>query len=140
MLNAMELLGMSDSDMQAAAILVIGVPVFILMIVVWCKIWSKAGYGWGMGLLMLLPIVNLIMILVLGFGDWPVLREVRQLRAQGPGGFPVGYPQQGYAQQRNPQQGYSPQQGYPQQQGYAQQGYPPPPPAPPHTPNQPPRA
>jgi len=45
-----------------------------------CKIFSKAGYHWAFGLLMLVPIANLVMILYLGFSDWPVLKEIRQLR------------------------------------------------------------
>ena len=43
----------------------------------WGKIFSKTGYGWALGLLMLIPIANLIMLLVLAFGDWPVLKELK---------------------------------------------------------------
>jgi hypothetical protein len=35
-----------------------------------------------MGLMMMVPIVNIIMLCVLAMGDWPVLRELRQLRQQ----------------------------------------------------------
>ena len=45
-----------------------------------CRIFSKAGYSWALGLLMLVPIVNILMIFVLAFGDWPVRRELRQLK------------------------------------------------------------
>jgi hypothetical protein len=34
-----------------------------------------------MGLLMLIPVANLIMLLVLAFGEWPIEREVKALRA-----------------------------------------------------------
>lgn len=54
----------------------------IVIIWVYCKIFSKAGYSWALGLLTLIPIVNLIMLCVLGFGDWPALKELRQLRQQ----------------------------------------------------------
>ena len=61
-----------------------GLLVFILTIVIWCKIFSKAGYSWALGLLMLVPIANLVMMLVLAFSDWPIHREMRLLRQQGP--------------------------------------------------------
>jgi hypothetical protein len=62
-----------------------------LAIVIWCKIFSKAGYSWAFGLLMLVPIANLIMLLVLAFSDWPVHKELRLLKqpmppVQQPGG------------------------------------------------------
>jgi len=49
---------------------------------IFCKIFSKAGYSWALGLLMLVPIANIIMAFYLAFADWPVLRQVRQLRQQ----------------------------------------------------------
>lgn len=58
------------------ALLVI-VPIKLLIC---CMIFHKAGYSWALGLLMLVPIANLIMIFVLAFGDWPVRRELRQLK------------------------------------------------------------
>ena len=54
----------------------------VITIVAYCKIFSKAGYNWALGLLMLVPIVNLIVMLVLAFGDWPILKEMRSLKAQ----------------------------------------------------------
>jgi hypothetical protein len=54
----------------------------VLMIIVWWKIFEKTGYGGAMSLLMLLPIVNIVMLLVLAFGEWPVLQEVRRLRRE----------------------------------------------------------
>ena len=60
----------------ALALLVI-VPIKLLIS---CMIFHKAGYSWALGLLMLIPIANIIMIFVLAFGDWPVRRELRQLK------------------------------------------------------------
>jgi hypothetical protein len=48
---------------------------------IYCMIFHKAGYGWAWGLLMLVPIANIIMPFVLALGDWPVRRELRQLKA-----------------------------------------------------------
>jgi hypothetical protein len=49
---------------------------------IFCKIFSKAGYCWALGLLMLVPIANIIMPFVLAFGDWPIQRELRSLKQQ----------------------------------------------------------
>ena len=49
---------------------------------IFCKIFSKAGYSWALGLLILVPIANIIMAFYLAFADWPVQKEVRQLRQQ----------------------------------------------------------
>jgi hypothetical protein len=58
------------------------VAILALVITIWWKIWDKTGYGGALSLLMLLPIVNLIMLLVLAFGDWPVQQELRRLRRE----------------------------------------------------------
>ena len=54
-------------------IILASLSVSILYVVAYCKIFSKAGFHWAMGLLMLVPIANLIMPLVLAFGQWPIL-------------------------------------------------------------------
>jgi len=53
-----------------------------LMTLVYCMIFYKAGYSWALGLLMLVPVANLIMPFILAFGAWPVLRELQMLRQQ----------------------------------------------------------
>ena len=75
-------------SLLGAGVVVVFFTVFILVfvvlgIVIWWKIFSKAGYNGAMGLLMLIPIVNLIMLLVLAFGEWPIYKELKQLRSQG---------------------------------------------------------
>jgi uncharacterized membrane protein (DUF485 family) len=49
---------------------------------IFCKIFSKAGFSWALGLLILVPIANIIMAFYIAFADWPVQKEVRQLRQQ----------------------------------------------------------
>ena len=49
-----------------------------------CRIFSKAGYSWAFGLLMLLPMSELVIPLILAFMDWPVCKELR-LSKQKPG-------------------------------------------------------
>ena len=50
-----------------------------IAIFVWafCKIFSKAGYSWANGLLMLIPLVNLFTVLFLAFSEWPIQKELR---------------------------------------------------------------
>ena len=49
---------------------------------IYCMIFHKAGYNWAWGLLTLVPIASIIMKLMLALGDWPALKELRQLRQQ----------------------------------------------------------
>ena len=75
-----------SGGVEAVPVFVIGVIVLALLVIVplklliACMIFHKTGYSWALGLLMLVPIVNILMIFVLAFGDWPVRRELRQLR------------------------------------------------------------
>ena len=68
------------------ALLIFGVFVLLVVVVIkaviFCKIFSKAGYSWALGLLMLVPIANIIMLFVLAFADWPILKELRVLKQQ----------------------------------------------------------
>ncbi len=51
-----------------------------IKLLIYCKIFSNAGYSWALGLLMLIPMVNIIMAFFLAFADWPVRRELRMLK------------------------------------------------------------
>lgn len=55
--------------------ILIGLALNIAMIVAFCKICSKAGYSWALGLLMLVPLANVILPLYLGFSTWPIERQ-----------------------------------------------------------------
>ena len=81
--------GPEPADFIAGGIGIIVFAFFMLLmvalsIVIWWKIFSKAGYSGAMGLLMVIPLVNFIMMLVLAFGKWPIHRELEYLKqAQG---------------------------------------------------------
>ncbi len=62
--------------------ILMGLIVVIIKVLIFCKIFSKAGYCWALGLLMLVPIANIIMPFVLAFGDWPIRKEMRLLKQQ----------------------------------------------------------
>ncbi len=67
----------------AALILIMGFSVLV-----WWRIFSKAGYSGALGLLILIPVVNLIAVCVLAFAQWPLEQEVKRLRAAtGESGF-----------------------------------------------------
>jgi len=53
-----------------------------IKVLIFCKIFGKAGYSWALGLLMLVPIANIIMAFFLAFADWPVRKELRRLKQQ----------------------------------------------------------
>jgi uncharacterized membrane protein (DUF485 family) len=53
-----------------------------LMVWVYCRIFSKAGYSWALGLLTVVPIANLIILVFLAFANWPIEQRLSQL--QGP--------------------------------------------------------
>ena len=59
-----------------------GLIVVAIKILIFCKIFSKAGYSWALGLLMLVPIANIIMPFVLAFADWPIQKELRSSKQQ----------------------------------------------------------
>ena len=54
----------------------------VIALIIWCKLFSKAGYHWALGLLILVPIANIVVPFYLAFADWPILKELRQLRQQ----------------------------------------------------------
>jgi hypothetical protein len=63
-------------------IILFALIITIIQIVAFCKIFSKAGYSWALGLLMLVPIANIVMFFFLAFADWPVQRELRSYKQQ----------------------------------------------------------
>ncbi|HZO73335.1 MAG TPA: hypothetical protein VFB60_14135 [Ktedonobacteraceae bacterium] len=61
-------------------ILVIALASIVFSIIIYWKIFSKAGYSGALSLLMLVPIANIVMLCVLAFGEWPIYQELNQLR------------------------------------------------------------
>lgn len=57
---------------------------FLLVCLPFYKIFSKAGYPGFLGFGMFVPVLNIILVLFLAFGDWPVLQELRSLRQRTP--------------------------------------------------------
>jgi hypothetical protein len=56
--------------------------ILAIKVLIFCKIFSKAGFSWALGLLMLVPIANIVMLFVLAFAEWPIERELRSYKQQ----------------------------------------------------------
>lgn len=69
-----------------AVIILMALAINIVYVIAFCKIFAKAGYSWALGLLMLVPIANFVMPLVLGFGSWPIEKELETCRKNRPAG------------------------------------------------------
>jgi hypothetical protein len=81
----------------------------VFAVIIYWKIFSKAGYSGAMGLLMFVPIANIIALCILAFGNWPIYEELNALRQR------VGGAQQYPQGQQNPQYPQNPQNPqYPQ--------------------------
>jgi hypothetical protein len=52
----------------------------LISALIFCRIFSKAGYHWALGLLTLVPVINMLMPFFLAFADWPAQKELRELR------------------------------------------------------------
>ena len=63
-------------------VLAMSAGILIIKAVIFCRIFSKAGYHWALDLLMLVPIACIIMPFILAFGQWPIYRELQLLRRQ----------------------------------------------------------
>lgn len=55
-----------------------GILINAVWVFAFCKIYSRAGYSWAMGLLQLIPIVNMVMLVILAFSEWPIQKQVCQ--------------------------------------------------------------
>jgi hypothetical protein len=92
---------------------IVALALIAFAVIVYWKIFSKAGYSGALSLLMFVPIANIVMLCILAFSEWPVLRELNMLRQQAMG-------MQQY--QQNPQYPQNPQYSpYPQNPPYRPQ-------------------
>lgn len=61
-------------------IIIIILAIGIVAMLPWFFIYKKAGYSPAMGCLMFIPIVNIIMLFILAFSQWPVERELQNAK------------------------------------------------------------
>jgi uncharacterized membrane protein YhaH (DUF805 family) len=81
--------GPGGGDFAAATAMGVGMLVFmvfvilisiVLTLIIWWKIFSKAGWSGALSLLMLVPLVNIIMGFYVAFATWPIQRELEALK------------------------------------------------------------
>jgi len=87
-------------------IFLFSIAITVLIIVAYYFIAQRAGFNPWLSLLALIPGVNLILIFIFAFSEWPIQREVRVLRAQLAGGGTPGVTAYGDAAS-----GYAPGRG-----------------------------
>jgi hypothetical protein len=107
----------------------------VFAVIIYWRIFSKAGYSGAMGLLMFVPIANIVVLCILAFGTWPIYKELNYLRQQVAQGQRNPVPPQQYQQsspgafpQQFPSSPQYPQYGQPQQYSQSQSGQQPRPP------------
>ena len=54
----------------------------LLYVPIWWKVLTKTGNSGWLGCLTFVPGVNLVMLLLLVFSEWPIHKEMRTLREQ----------------------------------------------------------
>ena len=96
----------------------------IFAVVMYWRIFSKAGYSGAMGLLMFVPIANIVVLCILAFGQWPIYKELTYLRQQAMQGqqYPPAQTQYPSQQQMQTPQQFSSAPQYPQYPQYNQPG------------------
>lgn len=93
----------------------------VFAVIIYWRIFSKAGYSGALSLLMFIPIANIVMLCILAFGEWPIYQELNALRQRVASmSAPPQQPYPGYPPQNQPQYGQNPQQ-YQQNPGQYQQ-------------------
>lgn len=100
-----------------AFLVIFYIAIFVFFIYVWWRIFAKAGYSGARSLWLLVPIANVIIIIMFAFAEWPIYRELNQLRQMarsGSGQYPPQYGQQYPPPQQFPAQQYPQQPQYPQ--------------------------
>jgi uncharacterized membrane protein len=71
----------ADAVAGIIALIILAALVYFTTLV-WWKIFSKTGNIGAISLLMLIPLFNIIPLIYLAFSEWPIHKELRELRRQ----------------------------------------------------------
>lgn len=74
MMNGMPMYGMAGWGGAHWLTMLLGA---IVIVVPFWKIFSRAGFSGWLSLLMLVPLINLVVLYVIAFANWPASREAR---------------------------------------------------------------
>jgi hypothetical protein len=66
-------------------LLAILIPVFIA----WVRIFTRVGWPGWLGILIVVPLVNLVLMMVLGFKEWPIEKRLKSAEGNPPSTRPV---------------------------------------------------
>ena len=66
------------SDAFLTAFLVFTIFLLLVCVIPFWKIFRKAGFPGALALLMPVPGVNLVLLYILAFGDWPALQKKKE--------------------------------------------------------------
>jgi hypothetical protein len=66
--------------MAVFAVILIGLAFAAVTVWIWWRIVSRTGHSCWLALLVIVPLANLILLLILAFGEWPIYRELEDLR------------------------------------------------------------
>ena len=61
-------------------VLLLAIVGLVAGIIIWWRILAKTGYAGALGLLMIVPGANAILLLLLAFTRWPIEEELARLR------------------------------------------------------------
>lgn len=73
----------------AVFIIALAIVINILFLIAMCKIFSRAGYHWALGLLTLVPVVGFFVPLYLAFAEWPIQKQLKAAQQQAAAPAPV---------------------------------------------------
>ena len=65
----------------SSTVLAVLLLLLCLSVYVWFRIFKKAGYNSAYGFLMLVPFVNVVMIFILAFNEWPIEKQLKLLKS-----------------------------------------------------------
>jgi len=61
-------------------VLLLWVVATVFSVIAYWRIFVRVGYAGVLGLLMFVPVVNLVMLYILAFHEWPIYKELHELR------------------------------------------------------------
>ena len=59
--------------------------ILIFSVLIYWRIATKAGYSGALSLLLFVPLVNLVVILIFAFSEWPIEKKLKALGGGAPG-------------------------------------------------------
>ena len=72
--------GLLGGPIASYVIIALFALTLIVLAIAFFKLYNKAGFSGAIGLLMLVPVVNLGVALYLAFAEWPVLAELARVK------------------------------------------------------------